>query len=134
MKAHTTPPHAPPSNVRETKPCTDGQYPQAETLGEAGLRLSLYRREMNEGANDGGCTDPIGSQDSQFGVDSVIMDPKTKMHRSPSPHRAHLENKMRTRGNGERRGNEGGANHISRNHNNGIIIAVMRMLTILIPH
>ena len=63
----------------------------------------LYRREMNEGANDGGCTDPIGSQDSQFSVDSVIMDPKTKMHRSP--HRAHLENKMRTKGG---MANEGG--------------------------
>ena len=87
---------------------------------------------MNEGAKDAGCTDPIGSQDSQFSVDSVIMDPNTKMHRSP--HRAHLENKMRTKGGMANEGaNEGGANHISRNHNNGIIIAVVRMLTILIP-
>ena len=90
---------------------------------------------MNQGANDApGGTDPIGSQDSQFSVDSVIMDPITKMH--GSQHLAHLENKMRTkggRGNEVGVGNDGGANHISRNHNNSITIVVMRMLTILIP-
>ena len=75
---------------------------------------------MNEGANDVGCT----IQSDRRILNSVIMDPKTKMHRYP--HRAHLENKMRTKGGMANEGaNEGGANHISRNHNNGIIIIIM---------